>query len=68
MINSACFVVELRMVFHVNNTTDVMGRKFHINAEDEQVSKLSKCEELVQKRISKYVITVIMSCVADIND
>lgn len=55
------------MVFQVKSTTEVIGGKFHINAEGEQVSKLSKLEELVQKRISKYVITVIMSCLADIN-
>lgn len=67
LINSACIVAELRMVFQVKNTTEVIGGKFRINAEGEQVSKLSKCEELVQKRISKCVITVIMSCVADIN-
>lgn len=55
------------MVFQVKNTTEVIGGKFHVNTEGEQASKLSKFEELVQKRISKYVIIVIMSCLADRN-
>ena len=38
-----------------------------LNPEGEQVSKLSKSEELVQERNSKHVIRVIMYCLADIN-
>ena len=55
------------MAFQVKNTSEIIGGKFHINAEGEQVSKLSKFEEFVEKRISKYIITVIMSCLVDIN-
>lgn len=55
------------MVSQVKYTTEVIGGKFHINTEGEQVSKLSKFEELLQKRISKYVIRVIMSCLVDMN-
>lgn len=55
------------MVSQVKNITEVIGGKFHINPEGEQVSKLSKFWRISQERISKYVIRVIISCLADIN-